>query len=75
MLELLFKRLDTQLDESTNRNSIKVSKVSKSLRNRYYKTLGTSVINSPISLSPIYRSWGIIKWKIVYLYTPNHNKQ
>ena len=36
------KRLNTQLNESTNQNSLKSSKL---LRKRYYKNLGTNVIN------------------------------
>ena len=38
-----FKRLDTQLNKSTNQNSIKSRK-----RKPDYKTLGTSVVNSPL---------------------------
>ena len=40
------KRLFTQLNEPTNKNSIKVLKVSQRIRKRYYKTLET---NSPMS--------------------------
>ena len=43
------KRLDTQLNELTNKNSIKFLKVFKPKNNNYYKTLGTSVLNSPMS--------------------------
>ena len=43
------KRLNTQFNESTNQNS--VVQPSQRLRKCYYKTLGTSVINS--SLSPL----------------------
>ena len=45
------KRLDTQLNEPTNQNSIKVPKVVKlTNKKHYYKTLGASdVINSPLS--------------------------
>ena len=44
------KRLNTQLYEPTNQNSKKVPKVvSQQIRKRYYKSLGTSVINSPLS--------------------------
>ena len=41
------KRLDTQLNESTNQNSLKVPKVEKPTNKKtLLKTLGTSVINS-----------------------------
>ena len=39
---LKLERLDTQLNKPTNQNSLEI-------RKRYYKTLGTSVINSPLS--------------------------
>ena len=46
----LLKRLDTQLHESANQNSLKVPKVDKSTNKKtWLKTLGTSVINSPLS--------------------------
>ena len=46
------KRVDTQLNESTNKNLTKVSKVvSQRIRKSCYKTLRTSVINSPKSLN------------------------
>ena len=41
-LQLLVKRLDTQLNEPTNQNSTDV-------RKRYYITLETSIINSLMS--------------------------
>ena len=42
------KRLDTQLNELTNQNSIKSPKLlSQLIRKRYYKILETSVINNP----------------------------
>ena len=45
------KRLDTKLNEPTNQNSIKVPKiVNQTNRKRYHLTLGTSVMNSPMSL-------------------------
>ena len=37
--------MDSQLNELTNQNSRKVAEVGK----RYYKSLGTSVIKSPMS--------------------------
>ena len=44
------KRLDTQLIELSNQNSVKVSKVIElTNKKRYHQTLGTSVINSPMS--------------------------
>ena len=51
-LDLIYclKRLNTQLDKPTNRNSEKKSpKMLSQIRKRYYKSLGTSVINSPLS--------------------------
>ena len=49
-LDYWLKRLDTQLKESTNQNSIKYPKLlSQLIRERYNKILGTSVINSQIS--------------------------
>ena len=47
---LWLKRLDTQLNEATNQNSRKVPKVIKLTNKKMLlKTLGTSVINSPMS--------------------------
>ena len=43
------KHLDTQLEEPTNQNSIKVPKFQQQIRKCYYKTLGTSIINNPMS--------------------------
>ena len=44
------KRLDTQLNKPTNQNLLKSPKfLSQQIRKCYYKTLGTSVINSPLS--------------------------
>ena len=44
------KRLDTQLNEPTNQNLIKVPKIVKPMNKKvFYKTLGTGVINSPMS--------------------------
>ena len=49
-LKLAVETLDTQINQPTNQNAIKVSKVVKpSNKKQYHKTLGTSVINSPIS--------------------------
>ena len=46
------KHLDTQLNESTNQNSLKVPKVVKPTNKKMLlKTLGTSVMNSPLSPS------------------------
>ena len=39
------KRLDTQPNESTNKKSTKL--LNQRIRKRYYKTLGSSEINSP----------------------------
>ena len=45
----LLKRLDTQFNETTNQNSLKVPKVVKQeIRKSYNKTLGTCVIKKPI---------------------------
>ena len=47
---LWIKRLDTQLNEQTNQNSTKVHMIVKPTNKKSYcKTLGTSVINSPMS--------------------------
>ena len=43
------KRLNTQLNEPDNQNSIKVPKVANPTKESFYKSLGTSVINSSIS--------------------------
>ena len=44
------KRLDTQLNETTNQNSLKVPKVVNPMNKKtILKTLGTSVINSLLS--------------------------
>ena len=44
------KRLNNYLDESTNQNSLKSPKIVKPTnKKRYYETLWTSVINSPLS--------------------------
>ncbi len=48
------KRLDTKLDKPTNKNSIKDTKVlNKRIKKRYYKTLGTSLITSPMTPSSL----------------------
>ena len=44
------KRLDTQLNESTNHYP---KLVGQRIRKRYYKILGTSVINSPMYPRPL----------------------
>ena len=44
------KRFNTQINKPTNQNSVEVLKLfSKQIKKRYCKTLGTSVINSPLS--------------------------
>ena len=44
------KRLDTQLNKLANQNSCKVPKVVKPMnKERYYITLGTSVLSIPMS--------------------------
>ena len=48
-------RLDTQLNESTNQNSLKVPKVVELTNNKTsLKILGTNAINSPLSHSSVY---------------------
>ena len=48
-LQLAVKHLNTQLNE-INQNVVKSTKLlSQGIRKRYYKTLGTSVINRPMS--------------------------
>ena len=42
------KRLNTQLNEPTNQNSINVPKVVEPVKKKHNKTLGTSIINSPM---------------------------
>ncbi len=47
---LQLKRLNTKLNESTNQTSLKSLKLlSQRIGKRYYKTLETSAINSPLS--------------------------
>ena len=49
-LKLMVESLDTKLNEQTNQNSIKSLKLlRKQIRKRYYNTLGTGVIHSPMS--------------------------
>ncbi len=45
------QRLDTQLYEPTNKNPLKKSlkSINQRIRKRYYKTLGTKAMNSPLS--------------------------
>ena len=60
------KNLDTQVNELTNQNSIKSSKLlGQQIRKHYYKTLGTIVINilmSPPSLlnTTILSEWAML---------------
>ena len=56
-LQLLVKTFLTQLNESTNHNLLKVPKVVKPANKKMLlKTLGTSVINSPLSPSFLLKS-------------------
>ena len=43
------KRLDTRRNEPTKQNLIEVPNIVEIIRKHYYKTLGTSVIKSPLS--------------------------
>ena len=43
------KRFDTQLDKQTNQNSKSPKLLIQRIRKHHYETLGTSVINSPLS--------------------------
>ena len=52
-LQLMVKRLYTQLNEPTNQNSIRSPKLVSQKIKHYNKTLGTSVINSPCPLPPL----------------------
>ena len=62
-LKLLFERLNTQLNDTTNQNSLKSPKLlSKRIGKRYYKTFGTSV-NSLESLS----NYTVIKSLLIIL--------
>ena len=54
-LELVLKRLNTQLNEPTNQYS-SPKLLSKRIRKCYYETLVTSVINSPLS-PPSLKKW------------------
>ena len=61
--------MNTQLNESTNQNSLKYPKLlGKRIRKRNYNTLGTSVINSLLSLSLIvgknYRRFCLLTWNL-----------
>ena len=48
-LKLVVETFDTQLNERTNQTSLKSPKLLiQRIRKRYYKTLATSVINSPL---------------------------
>ena len=71
------KRMNTQLNEQTNQNSLESSKLlSQRIRKRFYKTLGTSVTNSTLpTLSlrehPLYRKSEVFrdfKKHIQYIY-------
>ena len=62
----LLKRLDT-LNKITNRNSIKVIKVVKPTNKKMLpKTLGTNVINSPMSPSSLRLLYKIITTRFCY---------
>ena len=57
------KRLHTQLNKPTNHSNEKSPKfLSQQIRKRNYKTLGTIVINSP--LSPLYLKWNTLLSKV-----------
>ena len=63
-LQLKVERLDTHLIKPTNKNSIKVLKVFKlSNQKMFYKTLGTNVIDSPIS-SPSLTLYISLSWNV-----------
>ena len=56
----MLKRFDTPLNDPTKQDSIKVPKaVEPIVRKRHYKTLETSVINSPMSPSYLSRNSGV----------------
>ena len=56
------KRLDAQLNEPINPNTIIVSKVLiQRIRKGYFKTLGTSEINSSMTSSSLVKSLEIVK--------------
>ena len=62
------QRLKTQLNEPTNHNLMKAARLlSYRIRKRYYKTLGTSVIYSLMSL---HTAVGSLKIKIIYQIKP-----
>ena len=52
-LQVMVERLDSKLYEPTNQNLIKVPKIVKPTNKKnIFKTLGTSVIDSPMSTPP-----------------------
>ena len=59
------KRLNTQLDKSTNQKLIKVPK--ERIRKHYQNTLGTSLINSPLSPSFLYVYTVYLHWIFLIL--------
>ena len=64
MCRLWLKRLNTELDQPTNQNSIKVPKLlGQRIRKRYHKTLGTSV------MSPTYPECTLYSVRYIYMYT------
>ena len=58
-LKLAVETLYTQLNESTNQKSPKLLR--KRIKKRYYKTLGTSVINNPLFPSSMVKSLDVVK--------------
>ena len=64
------KHLYTQLYEPTNQNLIKKTQLLRQrIRKRYFKTLETSVINSPISPPSLNNNTcefiGFVTWKVL----------
>ena len=59
---LWLKRLNTQLNESTNQTEV-YKVIIQRRRNWQYKTLGTSVINSPMFPMSFLKLWVLFKMK------------
>ena len=71
---LWLKRSETQLNELTNKNSIKVSKVTgPTNKNRYDKILWTSLINMPMSPPSLYYNALVRDPRNYYQRSEHHN--
>ena len=69
------KCLDTQLSEPTEQNSLKIPKVvNPTIRKRCYKTLGTIVLNSLLSLKALLMNVAILVINIILTLTSDQLK-